>query len=90
MVEEYSSFPTTTLYEMHDVERVSPPAFTICPKPSVNSTFASRKKLEFKISQSASFSLGDLVWYDDSVVKKLQNISTANGETIINISDGGI
>ncbi|CAG0900262.1 unnamed protein product [Darwinula stevensoni] len=88
MLEEYQSFPTNTLYQMDDVEGVSAPAFTVCPKPSVKSSLANRKDLGFNMSQSASVSLEEIVWFETLPFRRLQNRSSANGETIIQISDG--
>ncbi|CAG0885161.1 unnamed protein product [Darwinula stevensoni] len=88
MLEEYQSFPTNTLYKIDDVEAVSAPAFTVCPKPSVKSSLANRKDLGFNASQNASVSLGEIVWFDNLRLQRPQNKSSANGETIIQISDG--
>ncbi|CAG0887400.1 unnamed protein product [Darwinula stevensoni] len=35
LVDEYQSFPTNTLHMIDNVNTVPPPAFTICPKPSL-------------------------------------------------------
>ncbi|CAG0907502.1 unnamed protein product, partial [Darwinula stevensoni] len=38
LVDEYESFPTNTLYKIENVNTVPPPAFTICPKPSLKAS----------------------------------------------------
>ena len=94
IVEEYQSFPTNTLYTAEDVTSIDPPAFTVCPKPSLNTSVGDWEKrskyLYFKNFKDYSVSLFDFVERAPIRAKPgdSMNGSTADRESIIPLPNG--
>ena len=91
MVEEYLSFPTITLYAIEDVEKLPSPAFTICPKPSVSSSFeiawnpqqnrwlGMKDAISLEQFKNISVSFRDVVLNHDEVFSDYSTISKETG-----------
>ena len=91
LVEEYQSFPTNTKYVFHDAEKVPAPAFTVCPKPSVEYQHVSINDPNLGF---VDFEIASIDWIrfiktgmddDDRII---ENSTTVNGETIIPFVNG--
>ena len=94
MIDEYLSFPTNTLYVINNVITVPPPAFTICPKPSLKASSDRRTGAtsdQLAAFMNASVSLTDLVKLipTDATPLSLPNRSFSGRETIIPLENGG-
>ena len=91
LLEEYLSFPTSTLHVLNDADKIPLPAFTICPKPSVKaslikkSNYSGSKYLNFNQFLNASVSLTEVVRRAPFSAARVKNHSTSNGETTMSL-----
>ncbi|CAG0894538.1 unnamed protein product [Darwinula stevensoni] len=89
LIDEFSSSPTTTSYEIDDVNSILPPAFTFCLKPSIKSGFSEDSCREMKRFQNASVSLKDFVIIAPSKGNDVKFAPAINGEIILPLSKNG-
>ena len=88
LIEEYSSLPTTTSYEIEEVNAFQPPAFTFCPKRSPKSQYAGDDFHDFEQYENKSITLKDFVISAPYGIQNLKVPRRINGEVITNLSTG--